>query len=170
MSTAFAELVRAAGTSLDELADLTGLTMATMIRLARGGVPGEDSAFRLAEVLGVEPADVVDPTRWLARQPARCSHRTARLARAAAIGPTGRRDWRELAACRSAEPETFWPGVGEPADAALALCAACPVLGDCRDDFAASPLPDSGGVWFGTTANDRREHRHVIAASHRNVA
>lgn len=169
-SSAFAELVRAAGTSLDELADLTGLTMATMLRLAGGGLPGEDSAIRLAAVLSIEPADVVDPTSWLAREPRRAAQRRARLARAMSVPPTGRRDWRDLAACRWADPEAFWPGVGEQPEAALALCAACPVLGDCRQAFEASPLPEAGGVWFGTSANDRREHRQLIAATHRNVA
>lgn len=169
-SSGFATLVHERGTSLDEVADLAGLTMATMLRLAGGGTPGEDSAARLAEVLGVTAADVIDPAAWLAREHRRVSERQARLALALAVAPTGLPDWRDRAACRWADPEAFWPAIGGQPEAALALCATCPVLGDCREDHQASRLPDEGGIWWGTTANDRREYRQAAAEPRRGAA
>ncbi|MBV9291535.1 MAG: WhiB family transcriptional regulator [Frankiales bacterium] len=69
-------------------------------------------------------------------------------------------DWSDRAACRSAEPETFFPiGVGDGAldevAAAKAVCARCSVLVDCRDYAIRTRQPF--GVWGGLDENQRRE-------------
>jgi WhiB family transcriptional regulator, redox-sensing transcriptional regulator len=68
-------------------------------------------------------------------------------------------EWWSLAACQSADPDLFFPisGAG-PArvqvERAKAVCAGCPVRGDClRYALAAGPLQ---GVWGGLTEEERR--------------
>jgi len=62
--------------------------------------------------------------------------------------------WRTRGACRDVDPETFFPAPSEPADAAMALCRTCPVLGSCL--AWALQSGDLHGVWGGTTARERR--------------
>jgi len=87
--------------------------------------------------------------------------RAGRLQIAFSTPATGRADWREVAVCSSADPEVFWPAKGEVPRAALALCVGCPVVGDCRESFRRSALPDAGGVWFATTERERFRHRRL---------
>jgi WhiB family redox-sensing transcriptional regulator len=63
------------------------------------------------------------------------------------------------AACRTADPELFFPvsasgpALGQ-AQRAKAVCAGCPVCGEClRYALAAGPLQ---GVWGGMTEEERR--------------
>lgn len=75
-------------------------------------------------------------------------------------------EWRNAAACRSNDPELWFPfGNGKKAQPqiaeAKAVCAGCPVRADClawafeaRDDHA---------VLGGTTAAERREMRRQAA-------
>jgi len=55
--------------------------------------------------------------------------------------PANRRatDWRDAAACRTEDPELFFPNPGDKAGAAAAkrICAACPVRAACLDDALA---------------------------------
>lgn len=154
----FAEMVEAQGSSLEELEELSGLSRHTLSRLAAGGRPGETTARHLAAVLRVTPEDVLNPTRWLAQQQRLNAARRTRVEWAFRMPATGHENWRDSAPCRHADPELFWPEAGVYPAAALALCDDCPVLGDCRE-LCLSQGVDAGGVWFGTTVNERREHR-----------
>jgi WhiB family transcriptional regulator, redox-sensing transcriptional regulator len=69
------------------------------------------------------------------------------------------RGWWSRAACKSADPDLFFPisGCGPAvaqAERAKAVCAACQVRRDClRYALAAGPLQ---GVWGGMTEEERR--------------
>ncbi|MGA9829855.1 MAG: WhiB family transcriptional regulator [Trebonia sp.] len=68
-------------------------------------------------------------------------------------------DWRQLAACRHADPELFFPvsASGPSVDQitqAKAICAGCPVRRHCVA-FAVHTRQDHG-VWGGTTEHERR--------------
>jgi len=148
--------------TLEEVEEVSGLSRHTLARLAAGGRPGEATAQVLADVLGVAVADVLEPAGWLARERRRRTPaRQAWLDHAFSVPATGDPEWASAAVCRSADPEAFWPGKGSYPAAALALCARCPVLGDCRDDFEAAELRDPSGVWFGTTPAERAERRQL---------
>lgn len=71
-------------------------------------------------------------------------------------------DWRQQAACRDADPETFFPnGTTGPAlaqiAAAQAICQTCPVTAECLD-WAIETGQDNG-IWGGLTEDERREVR-----------
>jgi WhiB family redox-sensing transcriptional regulator len=71
-------------------------------------------------------------------------------------------DWRERGACRTVDPDLFFPlGTTRPAQAqearALAVCARCPVVDPC---LAWAMAREDEGVWGGTTALQRRLTRH----------
>jgi WhiB family redox-sensing transcriptional regulator len=73
------------------------------------------------------------------------------------------RNWRDRAACRSADPELFFPvGDDGPAlaqvAAAKAVCARCPVVAECLS-FAMVVLPE--GVAGGLTVQERRTRRRA---------
>ncbi|NMH97976.1 WhiB family transcriptional regulator [Pseudonocardia acidicola] len=69
------------------------------------------------------------------------------------------REWRSRAACRSVDPELFFPVVevgpmcAAQIEAAKAVCGRCPVLGECLS-FALAYL--AYGVAGGLTAEERR--------------
>jgi WhiB family redox-sensing transcriptional regulator len=66
-------------------------------------------------------------------------------------------DWRRLAACRSADPDLFFPiSVGDGAgqvEKAKALCGACAVRRQCLQ-YAISG-DEADGVWGGLTGDER---------------
>lgn len=62
--------------------------------------------------------------------------------------------WRTQGRCRTVDPETFFPLPTEPADMALALCRACPVMSACLRTALESG--DCEGVWGATTPRERR--------------
>lgn len=62
--------------------------------------------------------------------------------------------WRTRGACRSVDPETFFPAPSEPVDAAVALCRTCDVQGSCL--AWALEVGDCHGVWGATTPRERR--------------
>jgi WhiB family transcriptional regulator, redox-sensing transcriptional regulator len=76
-------------------------------------------------------------------------------------------DWREAGACRTADPDLFFPvAVGGAASTqvsrALGICAACPVKQACLD--FAMRTREQAGIWGGTTPEERlrvlrRRHR-----------
>jgi WhiB family redox-sensing transcriptional regulator len=71
----------------------------------------------------------------------------------------GRPSWEARAACRGMPVETFVIKRGEPTAAAKAVCARCPVVGECLD-YA---LADSSlsGVWGGTSTHERTALRKL---------
>jgi WhiB family redox-sensing transcriptional regulator len=67
--------------------------------------------------------------------------------------------WTDLAACRSADPELFFPvSTSGPALDQVAeakqVCASCPVASDCL--AWALRAGESAGIWGGTTPDERR--------------
>jgi WhiB family redox-sensing transcriptional regulator len=85
-------------------------------------------------------------------------------------------NWRSAGACRSADPDLFFPvsSVG-PAERQIAqaklICAACKVRQECLD-FALAQN-QLYGIWGGTTAEDRqrdRRRKRRAAAARRTVA
>ena len=62
--------------------------------------------------------------------------------------------WRTRGACRSVDPETFFPAPNEPTESAVALCGTCDVQGSCL--AWALQVGDCHGVWGGTTPRERR--------------
>ncbi len=65
--------------------------------------------------------------------------------------------WREGAACRDLDTNTFFPETDEGAEFALAVCATCPVREQCLE-FALATRQDDG-VWGGMTETERRRLR-----------
>ncbi len=66
--------------------------------------------------------------------------------------------WRDRAACTGAPTELFFPGRGENATRAKAICSTCPVKVECLAD-AARDWDDwghLGGIRGGTTPKERR--------------
>jgi WhiB family redox-sensing transcriptional regulator len=61
------------------------------------------------------------------------------------------------AACRKVDPDLFFPSVGEPLDAARAVCEPCPVREECLA-FAVAHS-ELHGVWAGTSDRERRRLR-----------
>ncbi|MFG2307274.1 WhiB family transcriptional regulator [Streptomyces sp. NPDC048566] len=68
-------------------------------------------------------------------------------------------DWRDAAACRTEDPELFFP-LGDDGlsrrqiDQARAVCHRCPVLNACASWAVVNAEYD--GVWGGMTAAERR--------------
>lgn len=62
--------------------------------------------------------------------------------------------WRQRAACRGVDPDIFYPASDEEAEAAKAICAACPVREACLEYALANRERD--GVWGGATERERR--------------
>lgn len=75
---------------------------------------------------------------------------------------TNTRNWRDRAACRTEDPEIFFP-VGETGPAQLQIleaqtvCRRCPVTNAC---FAwAIETGQEHGIWGASTEADRKNHR-----------
>lgn len=76
--------------------------------------------------------------------------------------PAGGTNWRDLAACRHADPELFFPiGSTGPAlhqiDQARRICQTCPVQAPCLTSALDHGL--AFGIWGGTTEEERRALR-----------
>lgn len=65
------------------------------------------------------------------------------------------RPWAAFAACLQAPGMTFFPQTKAEAQAALAICAVCPVRDECLRH--ALETNERFGVWGGTTEQQRRE-------------
>lgn len=67
--------------------------------------------------------------------------------------------WVERAACRDADPETFFPPAGGTDDereaSAKRLCAGCPVTEECLREALLNE--ESTGIWGGLNVRERRE-------------
>lgn len=67
-------------------------------------------------------------------------------------------DWYADAACaHGADPEIFFPELGQTAAPALAICAGCPVRDQCLQ--YAKGTDQHYGVWGGTTERQRQDER-----------
>ncbi len=82
-------------------------------------------------------------------------------------------DWRQLAACRSTEPDLFFPiGTTGPAidqiEAAKRVCRGCDAQEPCLD-FALATNQESG-VWGGTSEEERRKLRKAWLAARRRAS
>jgi len=62
--------------------------------------------------------------------------------------------WRQHAACRGIDPDTFYPVSDEEADQAKEICAQCGVRQACLE-WALS-VREKEGVWGGATERERR--------------
>ena len=84
---------------------------------------------------------------------------TARLPRHRTLAAPARfaARWRELAACRGADLEVFFPERGESAEPARQVCAACPVRQPCLDYAITNRI--THGIWGGLTERERRALR-----------
>ncbi|MFZ4153650.1 WhiB family transcriptional regulator [Streptomyces pseudogriseolus] len=76
-------------------------------------------------------------------------------------------NWRQSAACRTEDPELFFPiGTSGPAllqtEQAKAVCRRCPVREQCLE--WALETGQSIGVWGGTSETERRALKRRIAA------
>ena len=65
--------------------------------------------------------------------------------------------WRELAACRGADLDLFFPGRGESAEPARRVCAWCPVRQPCLDYALGNAI--TYGIWGGLAERERRALR-----------
>jgi len=66
-------------------------------------------------------------------------------------------EWVSDALCAQTDPEVFYPQVGGTVAPAKRVCAACPVLAECRD--YALTTGELDGVWGGLSETDRRRLR-----------
>ena len=64
------------------------------------------------------------------------------------------RPWAVHAACRSADPDWFFPGSDGEADTAIRVCRGCPVRSECLDWSLETRI--RYGVWGGHTEQERR--------------
>jgi WhiB family redox-sensing transcriptional regulator len=81
--------------------------------------------------------------------------------------------WRQDAACRSANPDLFFPAgtsgnAIEEIDAAKAVCQTCKVQHKCLQ-FALETNQEAG-IWGGTTEDERRRLRRAWLAARRRQA
>jgi WhiB family transcriptional regulator, redox-sensing transcriptional regulator len=81
--------------------------------------------------------------------------------------------WRAAGACRTVDPDLFFPATATTGSArqvsrALRICAGCPVRQECLE-FAIQTR-ESHGIWGGTTPEERSRARRNRAASRRRRA
>ena len=65
--------------------------------------------------------------------------------------------WRELAACRGADLDLFFPERGESAEPARQVCGRCPVRQPCLDYAVTNGI--TYGIWGGLAERERRALR-----------
>jgi WhiB family transcriptional regulator, redox-sensing transcriptional regulator len=86
--------------------------------------------------------------------------------RMAPSGAGAPHDWRDQATCRNHDPELFFPeGTVGPAlrqtERAKRTCESCPVRMPCLRFALRNGL--GFGIWGGTTEEERRSMRHIVA-------
>jgi WhiB family redox-sensing transcriptional regulator len=79
-------------------------------------------------------------------------------------------DWQLQGACLTADPQLFFQAENERGQArqqrtaaALAVCASCPVIRECRRHGLSTPEPY--GIWGGLTADERDAIRLLSCVS-----
>lgn len=65
--------------------------------------------------------------------------------------------WQDLAGCRDADTELFYPEAGKRSGPAKAFCARCPVRRQCLAH--ALEVGERHGVWGGLSEDERRAVR-----------
>ena len=84
-----------------------------------------------------------------------------------------RRDWRDAAACRDADPELFFPdddlrSARAQLKTAKLICRGCPVSATCLSWALASG--QEAGIWGGLTEDERRRlHRRGLLSTSRGL-
>jgi WhiB family redox-sensing transcriptional regulator len=71
--------------------------------------------------------------------------------------------WHALAACASADPDSWYPELSEPSKAVLRICTACPVRDLCLDQALADG--EQHGIWGGLTPPERRALARTTATT-----
>lgn len=71
--------------------------------------------------------------------------------------------WVQLAACRGADTEQFFPQRGGDVRQVREICARCVVRAECAD--WALTLPENVGIWGGLSERQRRLIRRRMAAA-----
>ena len=94
------------------------------------------------------------------------SEHSQRAAESWARWPVAHGEWRSAAACRSADPDLFFPiSASGPARQqtaeAKAICAICPVRRQCLAFAVRTGQPH--GIWGGTTEEERAAARREAA-------
>ena len=71
-------------------------------------------------------------------------------------------EWMQQGACRGKDPDIFFPEKEEGSDTgpAKAICAECPVIGECLE-YSLSLGSRLEGVWAGLSARGRRRYRYA---------
>lgn len=67
------------------------------------------------------------------------------------------RGWADQAPCSSADPDAWFPSVGESGDMAKRVCGRCPVRSDCLE--YALDHDEGFGIWGGLSEHERRKLR-----------
>ena len=70
--------------------------------------------------------------------------------------------WMDGALCAQADPERWFPDLGQPAGIARRVCRQCPVRAECLD--YALETNQEFGVWGGTSERERRRLKRQRAA------
>lgn len=147
----------ALGWQIKQVADRAQVMPSAVARIARWGAPDDDVKRYVATAILAIPA--VAPHRL-----PRFEIDQAMLARASDIKAgrwTAERDaarfvasdeWKALAACADLDPDSMQPGRGDSVDACRALCAVCPVKGECGE----AGLCERFGIWGGLSERERR--------------
>lgn len=70
-------------------------------------------------------------------------------------------DWQDLSECRGCDPDLFYPERGESwkVEAAKAICAQCPVTGECLE--YALDNGERAGIWGGLSGKERNGMRRA---------
>ena len=71
--------------------------------------------------------------------------------------------WQDLANCRGADPDLFFPERGASTRTAKSICRECSVQAECLEFAIVSS--EKFGIWGGLSERDRRKIRRERAAS-----
>lgn len=71
--------------------------------------------------------------------------------------------WQDLANCRGANPDLFFPERGASTRTAKSICRECSVQAECLEFAIVSS--EKFGIWGGLSERDRRKIRRERAAS-----
>jgi WhiB family redox-sensing transcriptional regulator len=75
--------------------------------------------------------------------------------------------WQDLANCRGADPDLFFPERGASTRTAKSICRECAVRAECLEFAIVSS--EKFGIWGGLSERERRKIRRERAASARRV-
>jgi WhiB family redox-sensing transcriptional regulator len=73
--------------------------------------------------------------------------------------------WQDLANCRGADPDLFFPERGASTRTAKSICRECAVRAECLEFAIVSS--EKFGIWGGLSERERRKIRRERAASAR---